>query len=181
MLMPNVLVNRKILLENINCSNIFTLDAITTFLHLYFFCSSSMSLPFYASINLPFSQSVPTFIHLPTIYAFPSLSSLLFFFPTLLSSVSILLLSFLSPCYLSLITREHLRSMLVLPSRMYSSNGINSVGWQCVLHAGNKAQGLADAVTAGERAQSAIIVLDHHSLLPCQQQFCFSAFYCLLF
>lgn len=130
MLMPNVLVNRKILLENINCSNILTLDAITTFLHLYFLCSSSMSLPFYASINLPFSQSVPTFIHLPTIYAFLSLSSLLFYlFPTLLSSVSILLLSFLSPCYLSLITREHLRSMLVSPSRMYSSNGINSVGW----------------------------------------------------
>ena len=74
MLMLKVLVNRKIWLEKINCSNILTLYAIMAFLYFYFFFSYSVSLPFYASINLPSSQSVRMF-YLPTICAFLCLSS----------------------------------------------------------------------------------------------------------
>ena len=103
--MSKVLVNRKIRLEKINCSNILTLYAIMTFLYFYFFFTSSMSLPFYTSINRPSSQLVPIFYlssqHL--CISVPLFSQHFF----LHQSQSFL--HFLSPCYLSLITSEHLQ------------------------------------------------------------------------
>lgn len=111
MLMLKVLVNRKIWLEKINCSNILTLYAIMAFLYFYFFFSYSVSLPFYASINLPSSQSVRMF-YLPTICAFLCLSS-----PNT-SSVSIL--RSLSLSWLSLVDHSWARWICAgFPSRTH--------------------------------------------------------------
>ena len=65
---------QKDMIEKVNCSNILTLYAVMTFLYFYFFFSSSVSLPFYASIYLRSSQSVRMF-YLPTVCAFLCLSS----------------------------------------------------------------------------------------------------------
>ena len=65
---------QKDMIEKVNCSNILTLYAVMTFLYFYFFFSSSVSLPFYASICLRSSQSVRMF-YLPTVCAFLCLSS----------------------------------------------------------------------------------------------------------